>query len=166
MLAPHVGRVVAVDESASMLRAAESRLSGFRNVEFRAGELEELPIASGELDAAVLSLVLHHLAEPTRVLEEARRTLRGDGRLLIIDMRPHDRLDFKERMGHVWLGFAEEQVHAWLGHVGFSRIRIQNLTPAQGTKGPRLFAATARRCRSPAEAGADQAADRLTHATS
>jgi ArsR family transcriptional regulator len=58
-LAPFVSRVVAVDDSAAMLAAARRRLGGRENVEVRAGELESLPIGAGELDAAVLFLVLH-----------------------------------------------------------------------------------------------------------
>src|SRR4029079_5230391 len=65
-VAPYVRRVIAVDGSAAMLDAATQRLPHFRHVEFRKGELETLPINDGELDAALLSLVLHYSAEPVR----------------------------------------------------------------------------------------------------
>src|SRR5688572_20593030 len=60
LLAPFVGRVIAVDASSSMLDRAKDRLAGVQHVELRVGELEELPVADAELDAAVISLVLHH----------------------------------------------------------------------------------------------------------
>ena len=52
------------------------RLDGAANVDLRTGELEALPIADGELDAAVLSLVLHYVPDPRRALAEAARALR------------------------------------------------------------------------------------------
>src|SRR5687767_9195261 len=67
-LAAFVARVVAVDSSAGMLQAARERLAPLANVEVREGELESLPIAAGELDAAVAFLVLHYLADPGEAL--------------------------------------------------------------------------------------------------
>jgi len=69
-LAPFVSRVVAVDGSAPMLQAAKKRLQQFDNVDLRRGELESLPIDDGQLDAATLMLVLHHVPEPDRALLE------------------------------------------------------------------------------------------------
>lgn len=145
LLAPHVGQVIAVDASESMLRTAESRLARFNNVEFRLGDLQQLPLAAASLDVAVLSLVLHHAAEPPRVLRDVGRTLRSDGKILIVDLLPHDRLDFQQKLGHVWLGFAPDQIQQWLLHSGFSGVRIESLPGATERVGPRLFAATARR---------------------
>src|SRR3954451_17663636 len=56
-VAPYVRQVIAVDSSADMLDAARQRLGAAVNVDLRPGELEHLPIADGELDAALLSLV-------------------------------------------------------------------------------------------------------------
>src|SRR5687767_6294689 len=52
-VAPYVRQVIAVDGSTEMLDAARQRLGGARNVDLRQGELENLPIATGELDAAM-----------------------------------------------------------------------------------------------------------------
>ena len=75
-----------------------------RNVDLRQGRIESLPIADAELDAATLVLVLHYLAEPAVAIREAARTLRPGGRLLVVDMLPHDRAEYRQEMGHVWLG--------------------------------------------------------------
>ena len=61
-------------------------MARFENVELRSGTLERLPVADGELDAALLVLVLHYVPDPLRVLREARRVLAPGGRLLIVDM--------------------------------------------------------------------------------
>jgi ArsR family transcriptional regulator len=144
-LAPCVRRVIAVDDSAAMLQAARRRLRDRDDVELRRGRLEALPIDDGELDAAVCALVLHHVPDPGRALAEAARVLRPGGRLLVVDMLPHDREHYRQQMGHVWLGFAESQISAYLAAAGLESARIRTLPPGQKTQGPALFAASARR---------------------
>jgi SAM-dependent methyltransferase len=144
-LAPYAGRVVAVDDSRAMLAAAAGRLAGLDNVELRAGALEALPVADGELDAAVLSLVLHYVAEPVPALAEAARALRPGGRLVLVDMMAHDRAEYRERMGHLWQGFTEPQVRGWFEDVGFTRVRWHPLPPDPHAKGPVLFVASGAR---------------------
>jgi len=143
VLAPFVRRVIAVDENEPMLAAARARLEPFENVELRQGSLEALPIAPGELDAAILSLVLHHALEPADVLREAARTLKPNGRLLIVDMVPHAHDDYRQQMGHVWLGFSEAELSGWLADAGFGSERIVRLPADPAAKGPNLLAASA-----------------------
>lgn len=144
-LAPFVRRVVAVDASPEMLGAARDRLAGAANVELRGGEIEALPVADGELDAALLVLVLHHLAEPRAALAEAARALRTGGRLIVVDMLPHPRADYRQAMGHVWQGFGEPELGAWLAEAGFDAVRYQVLPADTKARGPTLFAASARK---------------------
>jgi len=134
-----------VDGSAPMLTAARKRLEPFRNVEIRRGELEALPLDDGSLDAAVLSLALHLAPEPARVLAEAARVLRPGGKLLIVDMMPHDRTDFIESMGHLWPGFDAESISAWGRDAGFASVSYHPLSADPAAKGPTLFAAVLRR---------------------
>lgn len=141
-LAPFVSRVVAVDASAAMLHAARRQLHGVDNVDLRRGELEALPIDDARLDAATLMLVLHHLPEPEKALAEVARVLKPGGRVLIVDMLPHDREGYRKQMGHVWLGFGEEHLHRLLGDAGFSELRAVSLPPDPRAKGPELFVAT------------------------
>jgi ubiquinone/menaquinone biosynthesis C-methylase UbiE/DNA-binding transcriptional ArsR family regulator len=144
-LSPFSGHIIAVDSSREMLKAARERLTGQRHIELRQGPLEKLPIDNGELDVALLMLVLHHLPEPKRALAEAARTLKSGGRLLILDMMPHDREDYRQTMGHVWMGISEKQMNQWLQEAGFKTFRWQMLPPESKAKGPSLFVATARR---------------------
>ncbi len=146
-VAPFVAHVIAVDGSAAMLQAAKKRLQGLDNIELRRGELEALPIDDGRLDAATLMLVLHHVPEPERALADVARVLKPGGRLLIVDMLPHDRENYRQQMGHVWLGFSDEHVRRMLQGAGFDHIRIVSLPPDAKAKGPGLFVATARRRR-------------------
>lgn len=142
LVAPFVQRVIGVDGSPRMLERAKERLGDSNGIEFRAGELESLPVNSGELDAAILSLVLHHAPDPRRVLTEACRVLRPGGRLLVLDLAPHNEAEYRERMGHVWLGFSEEQIREWMLGAGFSKVRVVTLPRDPRAKAPELFAAT------------------------
>jgi ArsR family transcriptional regulator len=143
LVAPFVKQVVAVDGSAEMLSAARSRLRKHKNVEIRKGALEELPIEDDSLDVAAFTLVLHHLPDPVAALTEARRVLRPGGRLLIVDMYPHEREEYKQQMGHVWLGFSEENMRRHLAAAGCEPGAFHSIPPEAEAKGPALFTAVA-----------------------
>ncbi len=144
-LAPFVTRVVAVDRSGEMLQTARRRLREHSNVDVRRGELEAVPIADEELDAATLMLVLHHVADPAAALREAARVLKPGGRLLICDMLPHDREEYRHQMGHVWLGFEPDHLKGLLDDAGFSDTRVVALPSNHDAKGPALFVTSARK---------------------
>jgi ArsR family transcriptional regulator len=140
-MAPFVKRVVAVDESPAMLRATRARLTARPNVDVREGTLEALPIEGGELDIAILSLVLHYVTDPALVLSGVHRALKKGGRVLIVDMMPHDRAEYRQTMGHVWLGFGDEQLTRWGDEAGFENCRFSPLPAPAQSKGPTLFSA-------------------------
>ncbi|MDQ6611568.1 MAG: metalloregulator ArsR/SmtB family transcription factor [Gemmatimonadota bacterium] len=142
-IAPHVKFVHAVDASPEMLASARERLAGVPNVQLSSGALEHLPLDDASLDVAIMLLVLHHVAEPSRALSEVQRVLRPGGRLLVIDMRAHAHEEYRQQMGHVWLGFDEHALHAWLQPAGFINVRYVPLAVEPGATGPSLFSATA-----------------------
>lgn len=143
MLSPYVRRVIAVESSAAMFKAAKARLGGLPNVELHRGDLHALPLDDGTLDVALLHLVLHHVAEPAAVLAQAARALVPGGRVLIIDMQRHERREYAQQMGHVWLGFEPEQLTGWLTGAGFTDVRIHPLPADPAAKGPALLSAVA-----------------------
>lgn len=145
-LAPFVAKVVAVDAEQEMLDAAAARLADAPRVEFRRGELEALPIEDASLDAAMIALVLHHVADPARVLREARRVLRAGAPLVVVDMIPHDREEYRDDMGHQWLGFSEREMRRLLMDAGFDGdgLRYHPLPSDPRGKGPGLFIAVGR----------------------
>jgi len=158
-LAPFVERVIAVDESAAMLSAARKRLHGVENVDIRNGRLESLPIGDAEIDVALLFLVLHYAAEPTRVITEAARAIKPGGRLLVLDMMPHDRQDLRQTMGHLWQGFDRATIGGWMGAAGLEGFRYNSLPPDPDAKGPILFAASGKRSIAAAKSGGRKKAD-------
>jgi len=134
-----VAKAIGVDESEVMVRAARTRLEEHDNTEILQGELESLPIEDGLLDAATMILVLHHQPHPVKALAEAHRVLKPGGRLLVVDMVPHEREEYRQNMGHVRLGFSEENIGRIMRETGFrvGECRRHDLDSRQAMSGRR-----------------------------
>ena len=144
-VAPFVAKVIALDASEEMLGAARKRLDGVTNVDLRRGELEQLPVEDGELDIAVLLLVLHYVVDPPTILSEACRALAPGGRLVIVDMKLHSRDGYLEDMGHVWPGFEDSDLARWHQEAGLTHFASRPLPANPNASGPLLFIASATR---------------------
>jgi ArsR family transcriptional regulator len=141
-LAPHVGQVIGVDQSAAMLKAARRRTSAFGNVRLEQGGLEALPLENASCDAVLMILSLTYVHDVPRSLCEAARVLRPGGRAVVVDLLRHDREDFRRRMGQRRLGFETAELTALLADAGFGEARARELTPEPDVKGPALLLAT------------------------
>jgi SAM-dependent methyltransferase len=119
-------RVTAVDRSADALREARAlaRRRGVTNVSWKRGEIEKLPLPDKRVDVALLSQALHHAADPSRALAEAKRILKPGGRVLVLDLRAHDQAWVTERLGDRWLGFQDPQLAGLLTEAGFVEVRV------------------------------------------
>src|SRR3954447_1298359 len=144
-LAPCVRQVIGVDNSAAMLKAAKRRVNGTPNADLRRGDLQALPIDDGLCDAALLVLVLTYVSEIPAVLKETARILKPSGRLVILDLLPHDRDDFRRQLGQQSLGFEPQRIETMLREAGFGGETVRPLPPEPQAKGPALFLATAGR---------------------
>lgn len=140
-LAPMVAEVVAVDHEEAMLNAARDRVAGADNVRFVEADLTSLPLAEGELDAALLVLVLHHVEDVRAALSEAARVVRKGGPVVVVDMLAHSRDDYRHSMGHRHLGFAQQQLEQLAAACDAQLTRFVALPPEPEAKGPPLFAA-------------------------
>jgi ArsR family transcriptional regulator len=126
-------RVIGIDSSDAVLararRLAASRLArrsaGERGqVEWKRGELERIPLDDASVDLALLSQALHHAGDPARALAEAVRIVRSGGRVLVLDLRRHDEVWVRERLGDKWLGFADDELKQLLEDAGLTGVRI------------------------------------------
>jgi len=140
-LAGYVGEVVAVDNSPEMLSAARERCAGMGNVKVREGELTRVPVESGTCDAVILVLALTYVAEPAAVIAEAARLLKPVGKVVLVDLLPHGREDFRRKMNQLHAGFDRRQVGEMFEAAGLRVGRHQALVSPAEAKGPGLFVA-------------------------
>jgi SAM-dependent methyltransferase/DNA-binding HxlR family transcriptional regulator len=119
-------RVVAVDRSAAVLKKARALATRrrVRNVIWKRGELDHLPMRDASVDVALLSQALHHAADPARALAEAARIVVPGGRVLILDLRGHDEAWVRTRLGDRWLGFDDRELTALLKNAGLTDVKV------------------------------------------
>ncbi len=119
-LARRFDTVIAVDNSHSMLDKTRSLVDaeGLSNVHLKLGELDAL--AGDPADLLVLNMVLHHLPSPAAFFELAHRLLKTNGKLLVIDLCPHDQEWVQETCGDQWLGFDPEEMVTWASASGLN----------------------------------------------
>ena len=120
-------RVVAVDRSAAVLKrgremAARRRA---RNIEWKRGDLEQVPLEDMSVDVALLSQALHHAGDPAAALREAFRIVRPGGRLLMLDLKGHSEEWVRTTLGDRWLGFSEDELRQLCRAAGFEDITIR-----------------------------------------
>jgi ArsR family transcriptional regulator len=119
--------VTAIDRSKDVLaRGREiAKRRKLRNITWKQGELERLPIGDDAIDIALLSQALHHAEHPDRALAEAFRILRPGGRVLVLDLREHEEAWVRSKLGDRWLGFGEGQLHDLLRDAGFRKPTVR-----------------------------------------
>jgi len=130
-LARYCRQVVAVDVSPKMLMTLESKAeeAGLTDrILLREGELEELPLEAGEMDAVFISQALHHAAQPDQAIREAARVLRPGGVLIVLDLVAHEQEWVREQYADLWLGFDPGRLQEFFTSAG--------LTPLEGGRLP------------------------------
>jgi ArsR family transcriptional regulator len=119
-------RVTAIDASPEVLARAKdlARRRKLKNITWKRGDLERVPMQHASVDLVLLSQALHHAAEPGRALAEAFRILRPGGRVLLLDLREHDEAWVKSKLGDRWLGFDDKTLKGLLTHAGFHDVKV------------------------------------------
>jgi ArsR family transcriptional regulator len=125
LLAERATKVIAVDTSAKMIEVGREQAlrHGVKNVEYRLGDMEELPIEDAEVDLVFFSQSLHHALHPERAVHEAARILRPSGRIVILDLVKHRFEEARELYADEWLGFGETELETMLEKAGFRNVQ-------------------------------------------
>jgi ArsR family transcriptional regulator len=125
LLAQQSTRVIAVDSSAKMIEFAREQAArhDLKNVEYRLGDMEEVPIDDAAVDVVFFSQSLHHALHPDRAVSEAWRILRPGGRIAILDLGKHRFEEAREIYADEWLGFSEAELESLLQRSGFSDVK-------------------------------------------
>ena len=118
--------VIAVDRSEGVLARAREAAGRrkLRNITWKRGELDRLPLRDASVDVALLSQALHHAADPARALAEAARIVRPGGRVLVLDLRKHEERWVHDRLGDKWLGFEDAELKRLLDGAGLNDIKV------------------------------------------
>ncbi|HEX8550246.1 MAG TPA: metalloregulator ArsR/SmtB family transcription factor [Abditibacteriaceae bacterium] len=121
LLAQRAKRVVAVDNSEKMVEYGRNLASrnNVHNLDYRRGDMEELPLDDAEVDLALMHQTLHHTLHPQIAVAEAFRILRPGGRLVILDLLRHEYEAARELYADVWLGFSQVELLELLHKAGF-----------------------------------------------
>ncbi len=152
-------RVIAVDHSSRMLEAARASLASdgasdtdarhrgaLAAVELRRGEAQALPLADGEVNAALAHMVLHYLPQPAEALREMARVVKPGGVVVVVDFVPHEAEWMREKLGVLWLGFSSDEIVRWLVEAGLEDVRVEHFaSPSPARDLPSTFLASARK---------------------
>ncbi len=126
--------VVGVDRRKALVTRARAaaKKAGAANVKFRVADIEALPLDDGAFDAALLSQSLHATEEPVAALREAVRVLAPGGRLLVMEVLPHDEAWVRERLGHTRQGFGASELESMLRDAGLDGVTVASMPARDG----------------------------------
>lgn len=126
LLAQRAERVIAVDNSEKMVEYGSdlAHRNGVLNIEYRLGDLEELPIEDNAVDLVLMHQTLHHAIHPAKAVSEACRILKKGGRIAILDLHKHHVEEARDLYADVWLGFSQIELVELLNKACFDRIDV------------------------------------------
>ena len=111
---------VGIDRSIDMLKVARANVwrAGLKNCQVRLADMLRLPYPADSFDTVTLRMVLHFAESPQATIAEAARVLRPGGRLVVVDLAPHDRAELRRDHAHRWMGFADAELSGFFEHGG------------------------------------------------
>ncbi|MFQ6022629.1 MAG: arsenite methyltransferase [Acidiferrobacterales bacterium] len=131
-----IGKVIGVDMTPEMVEKARrnAKKAGYENVEFRLGEIENLPVADKSIDVVISNCVINLSPDKKRVFQETFRVLRPDGRIMISDIVLTKELP----------AFIKGSIEAYISCISGAMIRDQYLSciEAAGFQGIKVVAET------------------------
>lgn len=134
----NTGKVIGVDMTDEMLRKARdnAKKGGYSNVEFKKGDIENLPIEDSSVDVIISNCVINLAPSKEKVFRESYRVLKDGGRLMVSDVvlikpLPDELKDDKDLLTGCVSGAIQKQDYlTLLKNAGFSNITIHKEVPA------------------------------------
>lgn len=124
LLAPQSRSMVCVDISESIVAAGNQRTKHLQNVEFRLGDMHQLPLDDKQFDTVLMLQALTYSTAPEQALHEVARVLKPGGRFLAATLQQHQHEKLVAPFGHANQGFTANQLQALLENAGFITIDI------------------------------------------
>lgn len=131
------GKIIGVDMTREMIEKARENASkgDYRNVEFRLGEIENLPVADNSADIVISNCVINLSPEKGKVFQEAFRVLRPGGRIMVSDIVLQKELpDYIKNSVEGYIGclsgaIMEAEYLGFVRAAGFQNVTILEKTP-------------------------------------
>jgi len=126
------GKVIGVDMTAEMILKARAiaTKNGYKNVEFRLGEIEDLPVEDSSVDVIISNCVINLALDKQKVFREAYRVLKQGGRIMISDLVTEEELSKEIRDNFsAWAGciagaLVKEDYLDTIRRAGFKNVKI------------------------------------------
>ena len=126
------GKAIGVDMTEEMIRKAKSTASkyGYKNVEFRLSEIENLPVEDNSVDVVISNCVINLSPDKGKVFQEAHRVLKPGGRIMISDIVTEGELPEEVRKSfEAWAGcvagaLEKSQYLETIARAGFKNVKI------------------------------------------
>lgn len=115
IFSPYIKQAIGYDSSQEMLKLARANLqqAGLTHCQARLGDITALPAKNACADLITIHQVIHYLDSPFAVIEEAKRLLSPNGKILIVDFAKHQHEFLRTEHAHRRLGFADSEVKFW-----------------------------------------------------
>ncbi len=126
LMARRAAKVWCIDNSPRMVEVGTelATKNGLANLEYKLGELEQVPLPDQSVDLALLSQALHHARRPQVAVREAWRILKPGGQIVVLDLKEHTFEKARELYADEWLGFTESVLHGFLKKAGFQHVEV------------------------------------------